>query len=366
MKIPGWHWGHFGGAAAVLLMILLAAGAMQMSAARDASSSESAVDAARQMLARQDYDAALAELDRVLDEQPDNGRARFLKGLTLARSGDNDDALALFERLCKDFPDMADAWNNLGVLRAREGRLDSARAALTKATQIDPEHIAAQQNLGDVYVALARQAYVDVSALAPANATAKSKSQELAALMQSAVAANADQAVAGAQAADTGPDADDSAAARERQTSTDSATANAPVAPAVVAGDTSAGTTDRDAAAAPGAERTPEAEIRAALQRWAEAWSAQDLDTYFAAYSDDFEPADELTLQQWRALRVRRITGPERIRVQLSQIEISLDDDDRAVAHFEQDYESDRYQDDVRKTITLQRGPAGWLIRSET
>src|SRR5699024_8392013 len=173
-------------------------------------------------------------------------------------------------------------------------------------------------------------------------------------LMQSAVAANADQAVAGAQAADTGPDADDSA------------TANAPVAPAVVAGDTSAGTTDRDAAAAPGAERTPEAEIRAALQRWAEAWSAQDLDTYFAAYSDDFVPADELTLQQWRALRVRRITGPERIRVQLSQIEISLDDDDRAVAHFEQDYESDRYQDDVRKTITLERGPAGWLIRSET
>src|SRR5699024_10743721 len=97
----------------------------------------------------------------------------------------------------------------------------------------------------------------------------------------------------------------------------------------------------RGAAAASDAEQAPEAGVRAALQRWATAWSAQDLDAYFAAYSDDFEPADELTLQQWRALRVRRINGPARIRVRLSRIKINFSDDDTAVVHFEQDYESD-------------------------
>lgn len=374
MNIPGWHWGHFGGA----VMLVLAATTMQAAVAQDAPETKTAVDAARQMLARQDYAAALNTLDGLLDKRPDNGEARFLKGLALARGGKNDDALALFEALSKDFPNMADAWNNLGVLRARDGNLEGARAALEKAAAVDPEHVAAQQNLGDVYVALARQAYLDVGALAPDNATAETKSRKLAALMRSNATTIAANAADGAQALDA-QSGNEPASEQKRETTTQASTQIAGVDNSILAGDSvNAGSVSspETAAAATSAagneasanarKQSPETAVRAALQRWAKAWSAQDLDAYFAAYDDDFHPADGLTMQQWRALRVRRVGGPDSIQVKLSHIEVTLTGADSAMVHFEQAYQSDRYQDDVHKTVTLEQGPKGWLITSES
>ena len=117
------------------------------------------MQAARQALSEGDYAQAVEQLEAVLAERPDDSKARFLKGLALARSGDTQAAISVFERLTGQRPDMAEAWNNLGVLRARRGSLTGARDALQRAIRIDPKHGPAQENLGDIYVALAREAY---------------------------------------------------------------------------------------------------------------------------------------------------------------------------------------------------------------
>lgn len=318
---------------AVALVLLIALAAIQPVAAQSDKAPEAAIDAARQMLALQKYDAALKRLDTVLENHPDNNEARFLKAIALAHRGKTQSALALFESLTETFPKMAQAWNNLGVLRARTGNLVGARKALKKAAQLQPEDVAAQHNLGDVYLALAYRAYRDASALAPQNAMLRNKLRTLQRLMGSAAAEQSQP-----RSTDGG------------QNPTQAVSAAAPAA----------GVAD-----APGAQ-SRQATVRAALRQWARAWSAQDLDAYFAAYSSRFDPLGTRTIEQWRALRVRRVSGPEWISVELSQIEVKLTGPDTAKVHFDQDYESGDYQDHVRKTITMVHSPRGWLITTES
>jgi len=61
--------------------------------------------------------------------------------------------------LTQDFPELADPYNNLAVLYAASGRLDAALLALQQALRNDPGHRQARENLGDVYLALAVQAW---------------------------------------------------------------------------------------------------------------------------------------------------------------------------------------------------------------
>src|SRR5699024_2327141 len=103
------------------------------------------------------------------------------------------------------------------------------------------------------------------------------------------------------------------------------------------------------------------AAVRSALRRWAKAWSTQDLDAYFAAYSDDFDPRGTRTIQQWRALRVRRVRRPETISIELSRFDVELTDADTAVVHFDQAYEYNMYQDQERKTVTMRYGAEDWV-----
>lgn len=303
---------------------------------------------ARSMLATQDYAAAISELNSVLAERPENAQARFLKGLALARSGSTDAALALFETLATDHPEMAEVWNNLGVLRARNGNLAGAREALEKATAINPQHAPAQENLGDIYVALARQAYRKAGQLEPDNRGVSVKSRQLAELMSDAEPGSAARTVA-----DT-----------STHTQGNPAMPQAPMSdPLPVAAEPAP---DGDAATAPNDQSEKIEAVRAALLNWAQAWSAQNLEAYFNAYSDHFDPVGNRTLTAWSRLRNNRLTAPETIAVTLSNIDVTLTSPDSATVRFDQRYRSNFYQDRERKTVTMVRGSEGWVITSES
>jgi len=71
----------------------------------------------------------------------------------------NAQAIEVFTAPTQDFPELPDPYNNLAVLYAAEGQLESALVALQAALRNDPTHRAARENLGDVYLALALQAW---------------------------------------------------------------------------------------------------------------------------------------------------------------------------------------------------------------
>ncbi len=102
---------------------------------------------------------ALRKADEAIVAQPRAAQLRFLKGLMLAELKRNAQAIEVFTALTQDFPELPDPYNNLAVLYAAEGQLESALVALQAALRNDPTHRAARENLGDVYLALALQAW---------------------------------------------------------------------------------------------------------------------------------------------------------------------------------------------------------------
>lgn len=102
---------------------------------------------------------ALRRTEAALAEQPRDGRLRFLKGVMLADAKRDDEAIRIFNSLTEDFPELADPYNNLAVIYAARGQLQAAQQALLVALRNDPTHRAARENLGDVYLALAQQAW---------------------------------------------------------------------------------------------------------------------------------------------------------------------------------------------------------------
>lgn len=104
---------------------------------------------------------ALARADAVIATEPRAAQMRFLKGVMLTELKRQDEALQVFIALTQDYPELADPYNNLAVIYASKGQFSNALAALQSALRNDPKHRAARENLGDVYLALAQQAWGD-------------------------------------------------------------------------------------------------------------------------------------------------------------------------------------------------------------
>lgn len=105
-------------------------------------------------------------------------------------------------------------------------------------------------------------------------------------------------------------------------------------------------------------------EVMGAVQAWADAWSSQDTEQYFASYADTFKPGG-ISKAKWQAQRKQRISKPDAIEVTLKGIHVEMQDDSHASASFEQNYRADTYQDTTRKTLQLEKFDGAWLIVSE-
>lgn len=112
-----------------------------------------------------DVQQALRRADAFIETQPRAAQMRFLKGVMLTDLKRRDEARQVFVALTEDFPELPDPYNNLAVLYAADGQLQSALNALQIALRNDPTHRAARENLGDVYLALAQQAWTQAQAV---------------------------------------------------------------------------------------------------------------------------------------------------------------------------------------------------------
>jgi tetratricopeptide (TPR) repeat protein len=257
------------------------------------------------LLRAKQYAAALAQADEHLAARPDDPQVRFLKGLALTGLGRRDEALALLARLSADYPAMPELYNNLAVLHAAAGQYDKARAALEDAVKANPSYARAHENLGDMYLQLAAQSYAAMLKLEPNNGEVRARQ----ALVQSAISHGGGHA-----------------ASVPRQ----------------------------------------EAELVAAVNAWAQAWSARDVAAYLAFYSPDFRPPGNVPRAEWETERGSRLKEAAVIHVAVRAPEVAIDGD-KATVKFEQSYQSDRTSSSGHKTLVWEKRDGAWkIVREES
>lgn len=278
---------------------------------------------------------ALAKTDQYLATKPGDPQMRFLKGVVLTESGRSGDAVTTFQRLTEDYPELPEPYNNLAVLYASQSQFDKARAALEMAIRTNPSYATAHENLGDVYAKLASQAYSKALQLDAGNTGVAPKLSLIRNLFS----------------ADTrSPSADKVAAA-----------APVPAAASVAAPTVPAASAATPAAATSGSP----AEVSAAVQAWAKAWSSKSMPEYLGAYAPNFTPPGGQARSAWEADRRARIVPRQRISVDVSDLEVSVDGD-RATARFRQAYASDSLNVTSQKTLDMVKSGSRWLIVRES
>ena len=107
-------------------------------------------------------------------------------------------------------------------------------------------------------------------------------------------------------------------------------------------------------------------DLRAAVESWANAWSARNADLYLSAYGMEFLPADGAARDQWEQSRRTRLQQSSFIKVGVSDLKIVEHGPEHAQVSFDQHYESDAFSDDVRKTLIMKKVGADWKIVEET
>lgn len=98
---------------------------------------------------------------------------------------------------------------------------------------------------------------------------------------------------------------------------------------------------------------TAEAVYLPLLNKWKDAWSAQDVESYLACYGQEFTPDKGLSREQWAKQREARLKRPKSIKITVADIKVISEEGSRAEVMFRQGYRSDNYADEVMKVLSL-------------
>ncbi len=284
--------------------------------------------------------AALDRINTYLAANPKDAQAMFMKGIILAESGKREDAIKTFTELTDKYPNLPEPYNNLAVLYADSGQYDKAKKALETAIKTHPSYATAHENLGDIYARMASEAYDKALQLDGGNARAQSKLSMIKDLF-----GTGNKTTLAAKAPDN---------AKTAKSDTK------PIRPA-----------DKKMEAVKSAEpavntgANEDQDITDAVNNWAKAWSAKDLDKYFASYADSFKPAKGESRKAWQETRRDRVSKPASINVELANQKITLDGADKAKVSFKQTYNAGGKPIRTNKTLLMKKTNGTWLIDQE-
>jgi tetratricopeptide (TPR) repeat protein len=280
------------------------------------------VQEAAKLLKAGQHRQALDAVNKALKAKPGDPQARFLKGLILTEQGNSKEAIEVFTQLTRDYPELPEPYNNLAVIYASQGQYDKARAALEQSIRTHPSYATAYENLGDVYAKLASQAYDKALQIDSSNAAAKNKLSLVRELVGRPSAS-----------------------------------------PTTVAVAPTAAEKPKPAAEKPAADAT--AEVLAAVNAWAQAWSKKDADAYLSYYAKDFKTPGNEPRAAWEKTRRSRVTAPKSISVTLASPKVTMDGAERATVRVRQNYKSDVLKSSSSKTLVMIRSDGGWKILEE-
>lgn len=119
-------------------------------------------DVHRLVLSEQ-WPQALSQAENHLKTQPTDPQMRLLLSRIQDGQGQTSAAMETLQALTQSYPELPEPHNNLAALLARHNRYAEALTQLQDAVRARPDYATALENLGDVYVALAMEAYQKAS-----------------------------------------------------------------------------------------------------------------------------------------------------------------------------------------------------------
>lgn len=290
--------------------------------------------------------AALERINTYIAANPKDVQAQFIKGVILAEQNRRDEAIKIFADITSKNPNLPEPHNNLAVLYAEQGEYDKARKALENAIKTHPSYATAHENLGDIYARMASEAYDKALQLDSGNTRAQNKLALIRDLFSSAkkpvmsASRPTSKATGTVKPADVKPSTTQIPATAAKPAPTTTAK------PTPVAADA---TTD----------------ITAAVERWARAWSDQDVDAYLASYSSSFKTPKGESRSAWESLRRDRVSAPKSIKVELSDIKVTMESNTQARVTFRQNYRASHLSQRTGKTLVMINANGQWLIEQE-
>jgi len=126
---------------------------------------------------------------------------------------------------------------------------------------------------------------------------------------------------------------------------------------------------DVKAAETPTPRETPAVSAEAALtviDQWAKAWQSKDVAGYLATYGERFHPVNGMSRDEWAKLRRQRIADKRVIQLELRDIKVQTEAEDRVWVNFIQDYRADQFVErGTAKSMLLVLEKDGWRILAE-
>lgn len=333
--------------------------------------------------------AALDRVNNYLAANPKNAEAMFMRGVILVELGKRDEAIKAFTELTDKYPSLPEPYNNLAVLYADQGQYDKARKALESAIKTHPSYATAHENLGDIYARLASEAYDKALKLDTSNSRAQNKLAMITDLF-GGKRAQARPATAVPPAASVSPTPPTNNAAVNPPAAVTPPAATAPVTnnspvtetkkpvvtevkPQEIKPAEPKPVESKVAESKPTESKSADSKSSAQLERavldavnaWADAWEAQNVERYLNSYAKDFKtPAGE-PRKQWESTRRDRVSRPSKISVKLSNIDVRMEGDSKAKVTFRQAYKATGLDANSNKTLNMVKEGGRWLIQQE-
>src|SRR5688572_24665079 len=317
---------------------------------------------ANQLFKQGQLERASERVDAYLATRPKDARGRFLKGIILTEQNKPNDAIKLFTELTQDFPELPEPYNNLAVLYASQGQYDKARSSLEMAIRTHPSYATAHENLGDIYAKMASQAYDKALQLDKANTTAQTKLNLIKELFPAGrpAARTSGKGETPAKVATAPPAAKPAAtptpappvklapkpvepvakaAPPKEPAASPKEPASPPREPAATKPSPPTETVAKAATPTETAKTTarqnPE-EVLKAVNGWAKAWSANDVEGYLAHYAAAFRPPKGEQRSDWEAQRKARVAKPRKIDVAVESPKVTFNEANRVTVTFRQ------------------------------
>lgn len=297
------------------------------------------------------YTTAIEQLRALVEHDGSNYEAWFLYGVAHVHQQQFHQAIEAFRQVIALRPDLAEPHNNLAAVYNNLGDTKAAVKELEVALEKRPNYTIAEENLADLYIKLALQHYRNTLKTSP-NPVIEQRYARL------------------IQVRNPMPDQAASAPPENQQPATQAVVE--PAKPATQAHIITPVSTPKPQAKPDNAPVMPMVADKSiigvldALEAWREAWASQQLDAYFSAYADHYQPDARFdSLDAWKAYKKRVISNKSFIRIEFEQVEVNKQSNDIATVKLLQRFHSNTYNGKDFKKVTFKYTPQGWRIIAE-